>query len=469
MAYTGPVNRTGERRGAMTGAGAAPAVTITDNLQATRDNWKKTLARTQALVTGGKLTKKEGLEQLMSFQEKYNPDGADKWLSEEMGYVQPWAEELAQEAKTGKLKDEAKTALDATISKFETQMGLAAGEISAGETKALKEIDKGEEAASDSLEGGYKAARGEVDTAIGEEKKALSDITGAGGILDKAKAEAKTAFGEARDVYAPWKQAGEGALTKFQEAMGMGEGGGDLSGVLSNLPGFQFRMEQGLSAATKMQAARGGALGGRALQELQQVGQGVASEEFGRYLGGLSDLMGRGQQATGAISNIFAQEAGMVAGFGEMAAGFTERSVGRTSGLRGMSAGLYEQEGTNTANLRMQSAMTRANISQASASGKASLLTTKAGTVAGMEQAGQQAGTAMEFQTQMTGWQQTFQKQMAEWEAATTERIANQQADRNLFSTLLGGAFAIGGAAIGAPATKTTPAIKTTTKTPTGG
>ena len=46
-------------------------------------------------------------------------------------------------------------------------------------------------------------------------------------------------------------------------------------------PGMQFRQEQGEQALERAQAARGGRSGGRALKELMQYNQGLASQEYG--------------------------------------------------------------------------------------------------------------------------------------------------------------------------------------------
>lgn len=62
-------------------------------------------------------------------------------------------------------------------------------------------------------------------------------------------------------------------------------------------PGYQFRMDQGRNALETSQAARGGLLGGRALKELDQYSQGMASQEYGNYLGSVQNLTGMGQNA----------------------------------------------------------------------------------------------------------------------------------------------------------------------------
>lgn len=62
-------------------------------------------------------------------------------------------------------------------------------------------------------------------------------------------------------------------------------------------PGYQFRMDQGRNALETSQAARGGLLGGRAIKELEKYSQGVASQEYGNYLGSVQGLTGMGQNA----------------------------------------------------------------------------------------------------------------------------------------------------------------------------
>jgi len=56
-------------------------------------------------------------------------------------------------------------------------------------------------------------------------------------------------------------------------------------------------MDQGRNALETSQAARGGLLGGRALKELDQYSQGIASQEYGNYLGSIESLTGIGQNA----------------------------------------------------------------------------------------------------------------------------------------------------------------------------
>jgi hypothetical protein len=84
---------------------------------------------------------------------------------------------------------------------------------------------------------------------------------------------------------------GAGALNQLA-AMGpysaaqMGAGG-NVQALMANPnafqqdPGYQFRLQQGQQAVQASNAAQGGRLSGRALQEMSSFNQGLASQEFG--------------------------------------------------------------------------------------------------------------------------------------------------------------------------------------------
>jgi hypothetical protein len=79
-------------------------------------------------------------------------------------------------------------------------------------------------------------------------------------------------------------------------------------------PGYQFRMDQRRNALETSQAARGGLLGGRALKELDQYSQGIASQEYGNYLGSVQNLTGMGQNAATNQGVILADKLDALAG-----------------------------------------------------------------------------------------------------------------------------------------------------------
>lgn len=127
--------------------------------------------------------------------------------------------------------------------------------------------------------------------------------------------------------------AGTNALTNIQKMLGIGAGGGGpTSPILSLLglapggtagqidptkfygsPGYQYQLQQGLNAVTNSNARSG--IGGNALRELQQTGQGLANQSWNQYLGNastswqqllsnISSLVGSGQNAATNLADI---------------------------------------------------------------------------------------------------------------------------------------------------------------------
>jgi hypothetical protein len=149
-------------------------------------------------------------------------------------------------------------------------------------------------------------------------------LTGAAG---QAAQGITGAAGEANALLAPYLQAGGGAAQSLAELMAPG---GALTKQFTAQdmqtldPGYQFRMDQASKALQASAAARGGALGGGALQSLANLNQNLASSEmqnaFNRFQAQQQDryqrlygLAGMGQQAAGTSgANLLnaAQQAG---------------------------------------------------------------------------------------------------------------------------------------------------------------
>lgn len=91
-------------------------------------------------------------------------------------------------------------------------------------------------------------------------------------------------------------------------------------------PGYQFAVDQGLQAVGRQAAAAGMSASGNALLEAQRVGQGMADQEFQRYIGNLSPWVGQEQAglenqaalgsliSTGRLENNNARAEGLQAG-----------------------------------------------------------------------------------------------------------------------------------------------------------
>lgn len=152
-------------------------------------------------------------------------------------------------------------------------------------------------------------------------------------------------FYATREDLAPYRQAGDAALPLLQRLIT--EPGAAEEDLIAS-PGYQFRLEQGQQALERGAAARGQLVSGRTLKELQNFGQGMASQEYGNYLNNLRSLTNMGQSAA-AQTGSFGQAAAQQYGQGLMAAG-QARAQGTqgvaqniASGIGGLT-GLYQQQ-----------------------------------------------------------------------------------------------------------------------------
>lgn len=134
--------------------------------------------------------------------------------------------------------------------------------------------------------------------------------------------------------------AGQGAPTTQQPY--------DFQSILSNLPGYQFQLQQGQQAAERNLASRGLLNSGAAAKALTQYGQGLAQDYTQQYVGGLQSLAGLGQsanQSTGALGANAANQIGSNLGYAgnASAAGAAGQANAWQSGLAGLgqAAGMY--------------------------------------------------------------------------------------------------------------------------------
>jgi len=106
--------------------------------------------------------------------------------------------------------------------------------------------------------------------------------------------------------YQPAYEQLEPATNALSYLAGVGErpeGFTDFTGT----PGYEFRRNEGIEAVDRSAASRGNLFSGATLKDQERFGQGIASQEFGNYLGQLTNLMQAGTGAAGgqatALSN----------------------------------------------------------------------------------------------------------------------------------------------------------------------
>lgn len=73
---------------------------------------------------------------------------------------------------------------------------------------------------------------------------------------------------------------------------------GTVSNIISNLPGYQFNLNQGIGAIQNAASASGQLNSGNLLEGLNNYAQGTASQYYGNYMSNLQQIAGLGANAT---------------------------------------------------------------------------------------------------------------------------------------------------------------------------
>ena len=130
-------------------------------------------------------------------------------------------------------------------------------------------------------------------------------IQGTEAYKDMARAQ-QAANQQALNAVSPFQQAGTAAQTQLSSLLGLsGNDNEEILAQLQSTPGYQYRLNQGTQALERSQAARGNLLSGRAVQEAQQLGQGLAEQSYNDYVKQLQQQAGQGLAAGATMSPLY--------------------------------------------------------------------------------------------------------------------------------------------------------------------
>ena len=144
----------------------------------------------------------------------------------------------------------------------------------------------------------------------------------------------------ASNLYRPYREAGEQALTDYQGNIGNQPTYENTLANLVNDPGYQFRLEQGQNTLENSAAARGNLLSGATLKDLTGYAQGMASQE--------------GQAAYSRDMNAYNNQQNQLANLMQMGFNSVSGQVGQQAQGANNLANLYMQQGNNQANYYTQ-------------------------------------------------------------------------------------------------------------------
>jgi len=180
-------------------------------------------------------------------------------------------------------------------------MGFFSNLFGGGQAKAIEKASK------------VQANTAKQNMALGQQY-----VTDSLGDLDTALAGALGQLDAAGGQFQPYADVGAQSLSQIANLFGL-NGREAADAAMANFqttPGYGFRMDQGVSALDRSAASKGGLYSGAQGKALTEFGQGLASQEYGNYVNGLSALMGQGYNAAGGISGLLSDRASAILGQG---------------------------------------------------------------------------------------------------------------------------------------------------------
>lgn len=115
--------------------------------------------------------------------------------------------------------------------------------------------------------------------------------------VDASVAEQRRQYDLTREDFAPWREAGQGALSSISSMLGLAANDNSIS-TFEGSPGYEFRLSEGVKAIERSAAARGMLNSGATGKALIRYGQNLASEEYMNEFNRRAAVAGLGQAAT---------------------------------------------------------------------------------------------------------------------------------------------------------------------------
>lgn len=177
--------------------------------------------------------------------------------------------------------------------------------------------------------GGVSSAVSGSKAAKAQKQAAATSAAASQAATDAQIAESRRQYDTTRADYTPYREVGYGALGKLAgmygvqstdasgkptSAVGSTGAGYSGDGGFTASPGYKFRMDEGLKAIDRQNAARGILNSGGADKARMRYAQGIASSEYDTFANRLAALAGVGQSATGSTAAAGANASGQIVG-----------------------------------------------------------------------------------------------------------------------------------------------------------
>ena len=135
---------------------------------------------------------------------------------------------------------------------------------------------------------------------------------------------------QASDQYSGYVSSGQNAQKMQADLMGLNgpQAQQAAQSMMQSNPAFAYQMEQMNKAVQQSAAARGGALGGNVLQELQRNAQGLAAQDWQNQYNNIGNISTTGLNAANAVSGLRSNQAN-IAGNLQQTGIVTGKQIGR--------------------------------------------------------------------------------------------------------------------------------------------
>jgi hypothetical protein len=198
------------------------------------------------------------------------------------------------------------------------------------------------------------AVGGAVVSGVSSNKAADAQRDAAQQANDSQTALANQQMQFAQQQNAPYTTAGASAIDKISSILNGTAGGTTGTGAydLTQIPGYQFGLNQGMENIQNRAGAAGTQLSGNTLRDLQSFGQGYAGTAYNNYLSQLSGVAGLGQASannsvasnTNALGNLSNSIGNNLIGAGNANAAASIASGNALNGAAGQVANNYSQQ-----------------------------------------------------------------------------------------------------------------------------
>lgn len=166
---------------------------------------------------------------------------------------------------------------------------------------------------------------------------------------DLGKEDINSNFGLASGALSPYANQGVAATNRMSALAGL-SGPEQQQSALASDPGYQFRMNQGVSALDRSAAARGMLQSGAQSKALTQYGQGLASGELNNAFQRVGAVQNNSQQAAGALASLYQNQGTTLSNLSSRQASQNQALSQNTSNALGqytMNAGNAQAAGYN--------------------------------------------------------------------------------------------------------------------------